>query len=99
MTQNDLVIAGANEMKKIPTFKTEDSEREYWATHSAAEFIDTLPAVEIEIVAPRRKRDQLALPTSDLDAIKQLAKRKGVPYQRLMRTWLRERLKHEMNTG
>ena len=80
---------------KVPTFKTEDAERAYWATHSAAEFIDTLPAAEIEIVTPRRKRERLELPADDLDAIKRVAKRIGVPYRRLMRMWLRERLQHE----
>ena len=83
-------------MKKVPTFKSEDAERKYWATHSAAEFMDALPAVEIEIVTPRRKREQIALPLSELEAIKRIAKRKRVPYQRLMQTWLRERLHSEI---
>ena len=86
-------------MKISSLFRTEDAERKYWATHSAAEFIDTLPAVEIEIIAPRRKREQLALPANDLDAIKKLAKRKGLPYQHLMRTWLQERLENELSAG
>ncbi len=80
---------------RVPTFKAEDEERAYWATHSAAEFIDMLPAVQIEIVAPRRKRERFELPANDLDAIKQVARRRGVPYRHLMRTWLRERLRHE----
>jgi predicted DNA binding CopG/RHH family protein len=84
-------------VKNGTTFKTEDAERKYWATHSAAESLDALPAIEIEIVAPHRKREQLALPANDLDAIKKLAKRKGLPYQRLMRTWLQERLKNELS--
>lgn len=82
-------------MKKIPTFKSEDAERKYWATHSAAELIDALPAVEIEIVTPRRQREHIALPSSELDAIKKIARRKNVPYQRLIQTWLLERLQSE----
>ncbi len=84
---------------KVPTFKTEEAERKYWATHSAAGFINALPAVEIEVVAPRRKRERVVLPSRDLDAIKKLAKRKRMPYQRLVRKWLQERLKHEMSAG
>ncbi len=80
---------------KVPTFKSKDDERKYWAIHSAAEFIDTLPEVEIEIIAPRHRREQIALPAADLEAIKKLAKRKGVPHQRLTQMWLRERLKNE----
>ena len=81
--------------KRAPEFKNEDAERKYWATHSAAEFIDTLPAVEIEIVTPRRQREQIALPTNDLEAIKKLAKRKRMPYRRLIKMWLQERLQLE----
>ncbi|MBI3740160.1 MAG: hypothetical protein HY257_00190 [Chloroflexi bacterium] len=40
---------------KTPTFRTEDAERKYWATHPAADFIDALPAVEIEIAAPQAR--------------------------------------------
>jgi predicted DNA binding CopG/RHH family protein len=82
-------------MKKTPSFKTEDAERKYWATHSAAEFIDALPAVDIEIVTPRRKHEQIALPANDLDAIKKIARRKRMSYQQLMQTWLLERLQSE----
>ncbi|MBI3740159.1 MAG: hypothetical protein HY257_00185 [Chloroflexi bacterium] len=39
----------------------------------------------------------MALPANDLDAIKKLAKRKGLPYQQLMRAWLQERLKNELS--
>lgn len=81
--------------KRVPEFKSEDAERKYWATHSAAEFIDTLPAVEIEIVATRRKREQIVLPASDLEAIKRLAKRKRMPHRQLMKMWLQERLQLE----
>lgn len=82
-------------MKRAPQFKTEDAERKYWVTHSAAEFIDTLPAVEIEIVAPRRQREQIALPTHDLNAIKKLARRQGIAYPQLIKAWILERLRHE----
>ncbi len=81
--------------KKVPEFKSEDAERKYWATHSAAPFIDALPAVEIEITTPHRKREQIALPADDLEAIKRIAKRRGVLPQQLIRTWLQERLQFE----
>jgi predicted DNA binding CopG/RHH family protein len=81
--------------RRAPVFKSEDAERKYWTTHSAAEFIDTLPAVEIEIVTPRRQREQIALPANDLDAIKKLAKRRRMPHRQLMKMWLQERLQLE----
>ncbi len=46
---------------KAPAFKTEPAERKYWATHSAAEFIDTLPAVDIEIVAPKTRTGRITI--------------------------------------
>jgi hypothetical protein len=30
----------ANELKDIPTFKSEDEEREFWATHDSTDYID-----------------------------------------------------------
>ena len=82
-------------MRKVPTFKTEDAERKYWASHSAAQFIDALPPVEIEVVTQRRERGRIALDTAELEAIKKVARRKKMPYQELMRTWLLERLRNE----
>ena len=82
-------------MKKIPTFKSEAAEREYWATHSAAEIIDSLPAVEIEIITPRRQREQIALSSDDLEAIKKIARRKKISHRQLMQAWLLERLHSE----
>ena len=29
-----------NELKKLPKFKTEDEEREFWATHSMTDYFD-----------------------------------------------------------
>lgn len=82
---------------EIPEFANEDEEREYWATHSAAEYIDTLPVVKAEVSRPWPKREQIRfrMYPQYLEAIKKAAERKGVPYQVLMQTWLMERLSEE----
>ena len=40
--------------KTIPKFKTEDEEREFWATHDSTDFIDWKKAVTL--VMPKLKR-------------------------------------------
>lgn len=29
-----------NKLKKIPTFKSEEEEREFWATHDSSEYVE-----------------------------------------------------------
>ncbi|MBU1487920.1 BrnA antitoxin family protein [bacterium] len=84
-------------MAKIPVFKNEDEEREFWATHSTAEYIDTLPPVEIKITASRSKKGEANLKISAwyLGAIRKVAQKKGVSSQALVQTWLMERLTQE----
>jgi len=80
-----------------PQFKNEDEEREYWATHSAAEYIESAPAVEIEVQKPRRKKKQIGfrMYPEHLEALKKLAESKGLPYQVMMQMWIVERLTEE----
>ena len=36
-----------NQSKTIPKFKSEDEEREFWATHDSTEYIDWSKAKEV----------------------------------------------------
>ncbi len=41
------------ELKEIPNFKSEDEEREFWATHDTTEYVDWDKADEV--VLPKLK--------------------------------------------
>ena len=84
---------------KIPEFKSQDEELEFWSKHSALEFIDEGEEVKIDASIARAKRQtqQISLRVSSrlLKGVRHRAEALGVPYQTLMQIWLAERLEAE----
>ncbi len=78
----------------IPHFKNEDEEREFWATHDSADYLDWENARKV--VFPNLKASSshisLRLPQSLLDELKAAANARDVPYQSLMKIWLAEKV-------
>ena len=87
--------------KKIPEFKNEDEEREFWATHDATEYIDWQKAKRVTLsnLKPSVKTISLRLPESMLEELKLLANKKDVPYQSLLKIFLAERIEKELGVG
>jgi predicted DNA binding CopG/RHH family protein len=91
-------------MKKprpIPKFRSEDQEREFWATHDLTEYFDFSRAVRVSFpnLQPSAHTISLRLPESLLADLKVLANRLDVPYQSLMKVYLAERVMREMREG
>jgi predicted DNA binding CopG/RHH family protein len=87
--------------KQIPTFKNEDAEREFWATHDSTDYIDwskAKPAVFPKL-KPSTKTISLRLPESIIAALKVLAHKRDVPYQSLLKVFLAEKVEAEMRQG
>ncbi|MBU1085182.1 MAG: BrnA antitoxin family protein [Candidatus Beckwithbacteria bacterium] len=85
-------------IKRIPSFKTEDKEREFWATHDATDYFDMSKAIINPIfpnLKPSTKSISLRLPQFLLESIKQMANKRDVPYQSLMKMFLSERVERE----
>lgn len=80
--------------KRVPTFGTEDEEREFWATHDATEFVDFSRAQpgRFPELRPSAKTISLRLPISLLESLKVLAHKRDVPYQSLIKLLLAEAL-------
>jgi predicted DNA binding CopG/RHH family protein len=85
-------------VKQIPTFKNEDQEREFWATHDSTEYVDWSNAQKAAFpnLKPTTESISLRLPSHLLVRIKQLANKKDVPYQSLMKVYLNERVEREL---
>jgi len=85
--------------KKIPKFKSEDEEREFWATHNSTEFIDWKKAKRALLpnLKPSVKTISLRLPEAMLEELKMLANKKDVPYQSLVKIFLAERIDKELD--
>ncbi len=78
--------------KKVPEFRDEAEEREFWESHDSSEYVDwsqAQPAV-LPNLKPSTKTISLRLPETLLDRIKTEAKKRDVPYQSLIKTWLFE---------
>ena len=51
--------------KTIPKFKTEDEEREFWATHGSTDFIDWSKATKVTFPKLKRSADKIDRKPSD----------------------------------
>lgn len=87
-------------LKEIPKFKDEDEEREFWATHDSTDYFDWDKAVPVIFpnLKPTTRTISLRLPASMLDRLKVAANKRDVPYQSLIKMFLKERLDAEMKT-
>jgi predicted DNA binding CopG/RHH family protein len=76
--------------KRIPKFKNEDEEREFWATHSPLDYFDSkkLKRASFPKLKPSLKSISIRLPEDMLAELKILANKKDVPYQSLAKIYL-----------
>ena len=83
--------------KKIPEFKNEDEEREFWATHDSTEYVDWSKAQKVVFpnLKPSTKTITIRVPQSLLNALKAIANKKDVPYQSLVKIFLDEKVKED----
>ena len=86
-------------LKRIPKFRSEDEEREFWATHDSTEYINWSEAKEIIMpnLKPSLKTISIRLPEIMIEELKLIANKRDVPYQSLMKMFLAERVEQELH--
>ncbi len=84
--------------KKVPVFNTEKEEREFWASHDSSEYInwDSAKRTVFPNLKPSTKTISLRLPEHVLNEIKMLARKWDLPYQSLIKMFLKDRLNEEL---
>jgi predicted DNA binding CopG/RHH family protein len=84
--------------KKIPKFKSEEEEREFWATADSTEYVDWDKGnrLVLQKLKPSLKTISLRLPEPMLAELKLLANKRDVPYQSLLKIFLAERIEQEL---
>lgn len=84
-------------MKKIPKFKSEDEEREFWAKNSPLDYFDisTARRVEFPNLKPSLKSISLRLPEAMIGSLKSIANSYDVPYQSLIKILLAKGIENE----
>ena len=87
-----------NKLKEVPVFNSEDEERAFWAENDTTEFIDWGKAKKVKFpdLKPSTKTISLRLPEHILDDLKMMARKRDVPYQSLIKIFLKDRLDEEL---
>ena len=83
-----------NTRKKIPLFKNEDQEREFWSMNSPLDFMD-ITSVEqgaFPNLKPTMKSISIRLPEHMLEPLKILAHKRDIPYPSLVTLYLRREI-------
>jgi predicted DNA binding CopG/RHH family protein len=88
-------------LKPIPRFESEDEEREFWAIHDSADYVDWSRAKTVSFpqLKPSTRTISLRLPEGLLENLKILANKRDVPYQSLLKIFLAERVDQELRQG
>ncbi len=83
-----------NRAKKVPKFKSEDQEREFWAKNDVTDYFDVKSGKKMNFpnLKPSTQTISIRLPEDLLEEIKVLANKRDVPYQSLIKILLRESL-------
>ena len=84
--------------KPLPISKNEDAEREFWAAHDSADFVDWRKAKRVTLpkLKPSSQTISLRLPRPMIERLKLLANKRDVPYQSLLKMFVAERLEAEL---
>ncbi|MGA2296296.1 MAG: BrnA antitoxin family protein [FCB group bacterium] len=86
-----------SKLKKIPHFKNEEQERQFWLKHDSSEYIDwkNSKAELFPNLKPSVKSISIRLPEMMLSKLKILANKSDIPYKSLIKMCLNERLEQE----
>ena len=90
-----------SKLKRMPKFKSEKEEFEFWSTHDSTEYIDYSKAKRVLFpnLKSSTKTISLRLPESLIVHLKLLANKRDVPYQSLLKIFLIEKVKEELHTA
>lgn len=87
-----------NRKKPIPEFRSEAEEQAFWLAQDSTEYVDWQKAEKTLFpnLKPTMKTISLRMPVPMLNRLKVLANERDVPYQSLLKIFLRERLDREL---
>ena len=86
-----------SKLKKVPKFKSEKEELEFWTTHDSADYLDYSKTKRALFpnLKPSTRTISIRLPESLIDHLKVLANKRDVPYQSLLKMFLIEKVEEE----
>ncbi|MDO8460904.1 MAG: BrnA antitoxin family protein [bacterium] len=85
-------------LKKIPQFKNENEEAEFWAIHDFTDYYDVRKAIINPVfpkLKPSTKTITIRVSESLLASLKMMANKRDVPYQSLVKILLDEKVRED----
>ncbi len=81
----------------MPIFKTEDEEREFWTDKDSTDFVEweNAESVVLPHIKPTTRTISLRISESMLNEIRLIANKRDVPYQSLIKIFLKDRIDEE----
>ena len=81
--------------KAVAKFASEAEEKAFWESHDTTDYLDWSKARNAVLpnLKPTTRTISLRLPQHLLDSLKVAANARDVPYQSLIKVWLREKLR------
>jgi predicted DNA binding CopG/RHH family protein len=79
-------------MKKIPKFKSEKEEADFWATHDSSDYLTGTKELKVQFIRPKKRLVSLRLDEKTIKELKKIANSKGIGYLELVRMWVLENL-------
>lgn len=88
----------SRKVKRVPRFRSEDEERDFWSEHDSTKYVDWSKAKHVKLanLKPSTKTISVRLPEPLREDLKILANRRDVPYQSLLKIFLAERVEEEL---
>lgn len=85
---------------KIPSFSSENEEREFWTKSESTEYIDWSQSKKMVLpnLKPSTKQISLRLPEIMIEELKVLANKRDIPYQSLLKIFLSEKIAQELHS-
>ena len=87
-----------SKLKNIPNFDNEDEEREFWSKEDSTKYLEWRKSRPIYFSKLKRstKTISLRLPEYLLDELRIIANKRDIPYQSLIKIYLKERIDREL---
>lgn len=88
-------------MKKVPRHLSEDKERAFWSKADSTGYINWKGAKRVTFskLKPSLRTISLRLPEMMIEELKHLANKMDVPYQTLIKIYLSERIRKELESA
>ena len=88
-------------VRKVPRFRNEYEERDFWASHDSTEFVNWRQAERVKLpnLRPTTRTISIRLPESMIERLKVLANKRDVPYQSLLKMFVADKIEEELRSA